>query len=200
MHRAILLARVASLGLCLLPPDPAVATTVLKMTLDDLALGSAAIVMVRVENETARWDANHREIHTYITLRVLQPLKGGNDRTTITLRQLGGQVGTIASIVPGMPSFRRDEEAILFLTENDAAGYPWVMGFQQGKYAVTTHRNGSKSVRNDLDGLRVISPGGAGHEPAQVSKDVPLNAFLDHLKTVLHQDGQVEIDPTLPEQ
>lgn len=171
------------------------ATTVEKMSLKDLAKNSNAIVLARVEDETARYDAN-KEIYTYITLRVLEPVKGPKKDEVITIRQIGGTVDKIASIVPGTPNFRKGEEVVLFLTKNDGAGYPWVMGLQQGKYSVTADDQGRKSVRNEIGGdLVFVAPGGKASE-ADAGKAQPLQAFLDGLRTELNEAGKVQVEPT----
>ncbi|HSQ59100.1 MAG TPA: hypothetical protein VLT84_01485 [Acidobacteriota bacterium] len=193
VNRTVVLALTA---LALLSASFAAATTVEKMSLRDLAKKSEAIALARVEDQTARYDTN-KEIYTYITLRVLDPVKGPKADDLITIRQLGGTVGTIASIVPGTPSFRNGEEVVVFLTKNDAAGYPWVMGLQQGKYTVSTDDQGRKNVRNEIDGLTLLSPGG---KPSETESGVtqPLQAFLDGLRTQLDEAGQLEFTPTNP--
>ena len=103
-------------------------------------------------------------------------------------------MGNIASIVPGMPSFRKGEEVVLFLTQKDAAGYPWVLGLQQGKYSVVDQA-GLKMVRNDLAGTELLTPNGAHVEP-KVAPDQPLGAFLDGIKTTLDIDGKIQATPT----
>ena len=151
--------------------------------------------MARVEDASSSWDAAHKEIYSFYTLRVLQSVKGMKGQTIITLRQIGGTVDHIASIVPGMPSFRKGEEVVVFLTQKDAAGYPWVMGLQQGKYSILTGKDGVKMVRNDLAGTELV--GQAGQKlSAPVSGDLPLNAFLDGIKTGLDEAGKVQVDPT----
>ena len=106
-------------------------------------------------------------------------------------------VANIASIVPGMPSFRKGEEVVVFLTQKDAAGYPWVMGLQQGKYSVVTAKNGTKMVRNDLAGTELLSESGQ-HVDSTTAPEVPLNAFIDGIKTSLDVDGKIQVDPTTP--
>jgi hypothetical protein len=172
----------------------AAATTVQKMSLRDLAKKSDAIVLARVEDETARYDAN-KEIFTYITLRVLEPVKGPKKDDVITIRQLGGTVDKIASIVPGTPTFKKGEEVVVFLTQKDRAGYPWVMGLQQGKYSVTADEMGAKSVRNDVGGLTFVAPGGKTTE-ADAGKAQPLQSFLDGLRTQLDESGKVQVEPS----
>ncbi len=209
MNRAGLFATVATAGIALLGASLATATTVQKFTVKELAKKSESIVLARVEDEASRWDEGRKEIYTYITLRVLESVKGekaqaatkGNkgiqDEAVITIRQLGGTVDKIISHVPGMPSFRKGEEVVVFLSAKDRTGYPSVMGLQQGKYSVITDEKGQKHVRNDLDGLTTLAPDGTTSE-AKVSSQLPLNAFLDGIKTDLDLAGKVQVDPTTP--
>jgi predicted secreted protein len=171
------------------------ATTVLKLSLKDLAKKSDSIVRARVEDEVARYDTN-KEIYTYFTLRVLEPVKGSKKDDIITIRQLGGVVDHIASIVPGTPSFKKGEEVVVFLTQKDAAGYPWVMGLQQGKYSVSQDENGQKRVRNELDGTTLVGANGTVTEGAKVTPNMPLEAFLAGIRTDLDAAGKVKVDPT----
>jgi len=191
VRRTVVLAIAA---LAMITASYAAATTVEKMSLRDLAKKSDAIVLARVEDQTARYEAN-KEIFTYITLRVLEPVKGPKKDDVITIRQLGGTVDMIASIVPGTPNFKKGEEVVLFLTQKDGAGYPWVMGLQQGKYSVTEDERGQKNVRNEIDGLVLVAPGGKTTE-AEAGKAQPLQAFLDGLRTELDEAGKVQVEPT----
>jgi hypothetical protein len=199
MNRAMRLVPIVILALILVSAITATATTVQKFTLQELARKSSTIAMARVDDAYSSWDQNHKEIYTFYTLQVLDHVKGMKGETTITLRQLGGIVDNMESIVPGMPSFRKGEEVVVFLTQKDAAGYPWVMGLQQGKYTVVTDASGKKSVRNELtDELTRVGSGGAEKGPS-VSGDLPLGAFLDGIKTDLDEAGKVQVDPTTNE-
>lgn len=196
MNRFRLLFVVAFAALALIGTQAALATSVQKLSLKELTKNSDSIVMGRVDSAVSSWDAAHKEIYTYYTLSVLQPVKGSRAGATITLRQLGGAVGNIASVVPGMPSFKKGEEVVLFLTQKDAAGYPWVMGLQQGKYSVVD-QGGVKMVRNDLAGTELLAPNGA-HVDSKVAPDMQLNAFIDGIKTDLNVDGKIKVDPNPP--
>ena len=196
MNRFRLLLAVAFASLAFAITQVAFATTVQKLSLVELTKKSESIVRASVEDAVSSWDAGHKEIYTFYTLKVLQPVKGNKDATMITLRELGGTVGNIASIVPGMPSFKKGEEVVLFLTQKDAAGYPWVMGLQQGKYTVTTAADGTKMVRNDLADTELVKNG--QKVEAVVAPDMPLNAFIDGIKTTLGVDGKIQVDPNPP--
>ena len=78
-------------ALALLTTSLASATTVEKMSLRDLAKKSDAIVLARVEDETARYDTN-KEIYTYVTLRVLEPV---NPDSQVPAEQTEVEVGAV---------------------------------------------------------------------------------------------------------
>lgn len=196
MNRAHWIATVAFAGIALLGANLATATTVQKFTLSDLAKKSETIVRATVEDQSARWDAGHKEIYTFITLHVLDAVKGAKGENTITIRQLGGTVDNVVSTVPGMPNFKKGEEVVVFLSNKDSAGYPWVMGLQQGKYTVTTDANGVKHVRNEIVGLQTLSPNGKVDD-AKTSTEQPLQSFVDGIKTQLNVDGKIQVDPTV---
>jgi len=196
MNRASRFATVMFAAFALAGASMASATTVQKLSLKDLSKNSAAIARAQVEDVVARYDVN-KEIYTYITLRVLEPVKGSSKDQLITIRQLGGVVDHIASIVPGTPTFKKGEEVVVFLSRNDAAGYPWVMGLQQGKFSVSQDANGTKKVRNELGDLRLMDPNGSAIDGAkQLTPDMPLQGFLDGIRTDLDDAGKVKVDPT----
>ncbi len=194
----------AAMAFALLGASFATATTVQKLSLQDLARKSEAIVVAEVEETVSRWDDEGKEIYTYVTVRVSDHVKGQKGQkgqkapATLTLRQLGGQVDKIASVVPGMPEFRKGEQVVLFLSQKDAAGYPWVVGLQQGKYSVVTDENGLKQVRNDVDGLTLAGPGGLKAE-AKGSSQMTLESFLESIRNELNVPGGTQIDPTVTE-
>ena len=194
MNRASRSAMVALAAFALIGASTATATTVLKLSMKDLARKSDAVVVARVEDEVARYDTN-KEIYTFITLRVLDPVKNSRKDDLITIRQLGGVVDHIASVVPGMPTFQKGEEVVVFLTQKDGAGYPWVMGLQQGKYSVRTDANGTQRVRNELSGTSLLD--GSGHAvDVKTAPDMPLQSFLDGVRNDVDAAGKPQVDPT----
>jgi hypothetical protein len=185
---------VALAAFALLGANLAGATTVQKFSVSDLTKKSATIALARVEDVSSRWDENHKEIYTFISLKVLDGVKGSHKNDVLTIRQLGGTVDGLISVVPAMPSFKTGEEVVVFLSPNDRAGYPWVMGLQQGKYSVSSDANGFKQVWQDVDGLRVVTPDGKVQEGTAAPQ--PLNSFLDGVRTQLNVDGKVQAQPT----
>ena len=195
MNRAHKSVIVALAALAILSASLAGATTVQKFSLQDLAKKSDTIALAHVEDVYARWDDNHKEIYTFITLKVTDGVKNSRKNDVLTIRQLGGSADGKISVVPGMPTFTTGEEVVVFLSPKDRAGYPWVMGLQQGKYTVSTDNNGFKQVRNDVDGLKTMSLNGSVDE-AKAAPVQPLASFLDGIRTDLNVDGKVQFQPT----
>lgn len=197
MNRTTRIAAIAFAVTAFVFAATASATTVVRLSLKDLAKKSDAIVLARVDDQVSRYEQN-KEIYTYYTLHVLEPVKGAKGEQTITIRQLGGIVDNIASVVPGMPRFKNGEEVVVFLTQKDATGYPWVMGLEQGKYTVIQDEKGQKRVRNELSGAQFLSLNGKTAEGVKSAPDMPLQAFLDGIKTDLNESGKVQVDPAPP--
>ena len=195
MNRARSAVIVALAAFALLSASLAGATTVQKFSISDLAKKSETIALARVDDVSSRWDDNHKEIYTFISLKVLDGVKGSRKNDVLTIRQIGGSVDNVISVVPGMPTFAKGEEVVVFLSAKDRAGYPWVMGLQQGKYSVSTDGNGFKQVRNEVDGLKTVALNGSVDE-AKAAAVQPLASFLDGIRTDLNVDGKVQIQPT----
>ena len=195
MNRARSAVIVALAAFALLSASMAGATTVQKFSISDLAKKSETIAVASVDDVSSRWDDNHKDNYTYISLKVLDGVKGSRKNDVLTIRQLGGTVDKIISVVPGMPTFTKGEEVVVFLSPKDRAGYPWVMGLQQGTYSVSIDGNGFKQVRNDVDGLKTMAPDGSVDE-AKAASVQPLNSFLDGIRTQLNVDGKVQFQPT----
>jgi len=113
------------------------ASVVVPLALDELVDASEHVALVRVEYQAARWSTDHSVIYTDVTLRVLQPMKGGAPAgSLLTVRREGGVVGNIGMRVAGAAGFEEGEEAVVFLERRGAALY--TVGLAQGKMRVAT--------------------------------------------------------------
>jgi len=114
---------------------PASGTTILRVPVSEMAHGSDLIVMGTVSAITPMTDArNPKKLQTQITVNIKKTLKGQAPSSTLKLVFLGGRNGQWRMAVPGMPSFRKGEEVILFL-EKTANGYT-PAGLTLGKFSV----------------------------------------------------------------
>lgn len=127
--------------LCLLAPlalllmaAPASASTVLELDLDELVSASNQIVVGKVADLDARVEADGR-VYSYIRIQVAETLKGEHQREVV-IRQIGGRTEELATIVPGMPDFKPDEEVLVFLEHVTRHRIPVVTGMAQGKFHI----------------------------------------------------------------
>jgi hypothetical protein len=97
-----------------------------------------SVVLGKVTKTESRWDASHRWILTYSTIRVEKALKGTAGQE-VTLVTPGGQVGNIGQSTVGVPEFREGSENVVFV-KNSRVG-PTVLYFDQGTYDVTRDGN-----------------------------------------------------------
>jgi hypothetical protein len=141
------------------------ATTVERLTLDDMVRKAHTIVHGKVRSSSAHWSADHRVIVTTTTIDIEETIKGGVAKT-IELTTLGGKVGNLTLVVPGMPAFQSGEDAFLFV--ENVGTFKTVVGLSQGKFSVRSGR-----VSNTTSGLS-FADGRQG--------DVPLSMGLEDFK------------------
>ena len=146
---------------------PVGATTVLLVPIEEMARGSDLIVratVAKVQVVTANDDP--RQIWTKVTLRIQKVYKGHQTAPLLTLTLLGGHKGRWTLAVPGMPTFRRGADLILFLEKTRRGFVP--AGLSMGKFDVFRDpASGRLKVRRTLAGLNVLVRGPDGRlQPA----------------------------------
>src|SRR3989442_5725183 len=99
---------------------PARATTLVRLSLEQLTEASTAIVRGHVVSQETRWNPAHTHIFTTTTVAVDQTLKG-NAQPEVVIEQLGGKLGHRREYVAGTVHFFPQASYWLFL-ELAAAG------------------------------------------------------------------------------
>ncbi|MFN7993985.1 MAG: hypothetical protein U0Q18_10305 [Bryobacteraceae bacterium] len=108
------------------------ATSVPRVSLQELTTTSGMIVHGRVESQSCGWDPEHRFIWTHTRIRIQDVVKGG-PFTTVTVSEPGGTADGLIMEVPGAVRFTSGEEIVLFL--RDTPLHYWrVRGWTQGKF------------------------------------------------------------------
>lgn len=138
---------------------PLYATSVQRLSFDDLVAKAQSIVEGSVSNTQTFRSSDGKLILTNYTIQVEESLKGSNKKTII-LTTIGGRIGNTVLHVSGMPVFQTGEKAVLFLEQ--AGTYTTVVGLNQGKFTVS---NGQ--ISNSVAGLS-FSDGGPGN-PVRMS-------------------------------
>jgi hypothetical protein len=140
----------AALGLSVIPPTFEVLVAEAEVAIE------GEVVAVRSEM------AEHQGrplVYTYVTIRVLDSMKGAPDQT-IELRMLGGTVGDFTMQVSGVPKFRAGDHDLFFIVGNGSYFCPLV-GVTHGYYPIGT---------DEVDGTPVVRR--SNGEPLATAADV----------------------------
>jgi len=130
-----------SVGVVLLAT--ASATTLLKMSMNDLILQSTSIVRARITG--SRSVPVGHDIYTYYQLQVSETLKV----TGILPAEVavpGGVYGNLRQIGIGSPSFTQGQEYVLFLWTS-RTGMTQVIGLSQGLFSLTQDASGDTVLK-----------------------------------------------------
>ncbi|HVO98500.1 MAG TPA: hypothetical protein VMT15_10560 [Bryobacteraceae bacterium] len=130
----ILLTILASVGLI----APAGATTLLKMSMNDLIVQSTAIVRARVTG--SRSTMIGQDIYTYYQLQVSEALKGTSVPAEVAVP--GGVYGHIRQIGVGSPVLTPGQEYVLFLWTS-RRGMTQLIGLSQGILSLAEDASGA---------------------------------------------------------
>lgn len=126
---------------------------------------SDAIVIGQVKKIQSSWDITHKRIYTDVSIQVNEYLKGNNEGGSITVRHLGGEVGSVGELYSFTPSFVKDEDVLLFLNK-DRDGVMKISNGKEGKLSIS---------QSTVSGNKIIA------------EDIPLDKFVDNIKKVIQQ-------------
>ena len=99
-------------------------------------------------SEWSEDQAGTRRIYTYTDFDVIEGLKGGvPEGVTIQVRSLGGDIDGVGLRVPGTAKFKRGEEVVVFLMNENSDGSYDVKGLMMGRYSVVEDEDGIKTLR-----------------------------------------------------
>jgi hypothetical protein len=118
---------------------PAGATTLLKMSMNDLIVQSTSIVRARITG--SRTAAAGKDIYTYYQLQVSDTLKKGAILPA-EFAVPGGVLGNLRQIGIGSPVLSQGQEYVLFLWTG-RSGMTQVIGLTQGMFNLTQDSSGS---------------------------------------------------------
>src|SRR5579863_1306799 len=131
------------------------ATTLARLSLDQLAAGSDAVARVRCVSAQSRWE--YGSIWTITTAEVVETMKGNLPRE-IEVRLPGGRVGHLTSSVDGAPKFGLEDEAVLFLERSRMGGFT-VAGWVEGTFRISRDpRTLAETVTQDSSAFAVFDP------------------------------------------
>jgi hypothetical protein len=155
---------------------PALATTVAKLSLEQVVQRADVIVQGQVQSVRSEWDAERRLVFTYVSIRVDESLKGER-RQSVLIRQIGGTAGTIQMSVDGAPQFKSGQRTLVFLKRQDATTFQ-VVGMNQGLYRIV-----EDSAVSNMSGTDLLDS-----KTGEITKPlIDVHAPLEQLKTKIRE-------------
>jgi len=158
---------------------PALATTLVRLSLEQLTQAATEVVRARVVRQESHWNEDHTRIATVTTLAVDQTLKG-HPPATIEVEQPGGTVGNIHVRVAGTVLFRPQADYVIFLEPSAVTPSRFrVVGMAQGAYRV--YRDATTHEERLILPLGKLTSGGdmTAHETPAVGGTIALSRFRE---------------------
>jgi hypothetical protein len=128
--------------------NPAWATTVLPISLEQLSTRASLIFYGSVVSNQVKEDEVSGQIATYTQFKIIDLIKG-EAGTTHTIKQLGGTLESrkTSLLVHGVPKFQAGSNYVVFLPKASSLGFCSPLGLHQGRFSVITV-NGEQIVTN----------------------------------------------------
>lgn len=178
------LAWMTALG-ALLAVGAASATTMIALSVDELAQRSDQVVKGRVVATEPRSSEDGRRITTVVTLQVDETWKG-TPADEVRILALGGTLDGISQVVTGAARFEEGEEVVVFLrrlrTEEPLSE---VVGMAQGKLSVERNGEGVLVAVPSLKGLDLVEPGTMEPGRAPLGGPVPVAALQEKVRATI---------------
>src|ERR1051326_6925003 len=141
---------------------PLSATSIVPMSVEELAARAQLVVEGRALEQWSQWDTSEHLIYTYTRFAVTQRLKG-EAADSIVVRQMGGTAGGYTQIVSGVRHWQAGDEAVLFLRPSVANdGSLAVVGLVQGNFRITRAGDGVVTASNGVPAVSMSTAGGIG--------------------------------------
>jgi hypothetical protein len=193
VHSLLLSSSAVFLTLCLFLSSSLLATTLKRLSLEEMARASNRIVQAKCVSLESRMEGGR--IFTLATFEVTETLAGEETRAptqegkrTVIVRQLGGRVGNLHAVVPGAPALLEGEEAILFLQRDPNTSDAFmVVGLSQGHMRILKQpTTGRRVVQQSTSGADVYDPQTRKISPG-TTRLVPLEDFKRALQRALER-------------
>ena len=119
-----------------------------------LVCESTQIIRGQVTDARSAWDPQGQAVWTTATVQIDAVHRGDlSPGTSITVKEVGGTVGSFTLEAEGFPTFKQGEEVVLLLRpwEDDPSTYR-VWGYGRGKFNITRGGGrGPTAIRADVD-------------------------------------------------
>ena len=174
------------------------ATTLVRMSLDQLTQASTEVIRGHVASQETLWNPAHTRIYTYTTIAVDQTYKG-NPGSTLIVQQPGGTIGKVHVFVAGTIQFHSQSGYVLFLERSAADPSKFLpVGMIQGAYRI--YRDATMQEENlilPLGSLRRGAPA-SGTGSIMAGSAVPVRQFQREISTALSRPLTIPHGTAIP--
>lgn len=180
--------RKAIVMLLLLWAAPAAASVLIHLSMAEMTEQSSAILYGRcVEVKAARTTGG--DIVTENVFEV-QEYHKGNLGSRVTITEPGGELNGVIVDFPGVPRFRVNEEAVLFVWTG-RSGRHQVIGLAQGRFRVSRDaQTGDLLLRQSASGEPMLEPPTHSHSGAVSPLSFSLTAFRSQVALLQQRAAQ----------
>jgi len=174
-------------ALLVLTPGPSTATTLLKLSVEEMSRQAELIVTGKVTQVASQWSSDQTTIYTFTTVQVMKCVAGACGEKVL-LKHRGGTVGDRTLSIPGTPELSQGQEVLLFLRKDPEGekGYFAVVGMCQGLFAIEKGKGGQQATAvQKLGDVALAEPGEAGSikiTPGKEPIKMPLKSLLITIK------------------
>jgi hypothetical protein len=165
------------------------ATTLARLSLDQMAAASDSVARLRCVAVQSRWE--NGAIWTVTTFDVVETMKGSLS-AQVKVRLPGGRVGHLTATVDGTPKFNPGGEAIVFLEVSRAGGYS-VAGWVEGTFRITRDPHTAReTVTQDSSAIEVFDTATRSFITEGVRR-MPVEQFRARVATAIaHQQEKAQ--------
>ncbi len=174
----------ALLPLLALSTNPSSATTLVRMSVRELARQSTYVARVRCAQVTSQAEGNL--VWTLTAFQVLDAWKG-SPPPRFTVRLPGGEAAGLRVTVEGAPRFAVGEDVVLFLSA-DRGRQMNIVSWAQGTFRIRKNpRSGMDEAVQDTTGLQVLDARSAASAEGG-SRRIPLATLRASVLDALRED------------
>jgi hypothetical protein len=173
------------------------ATTLVRLSLEQLSQAATVVVRGRIVAQQSGWNQAHTQILTQTTVEVIESVKGVPP-SPLVMEQVGGTVGNVHVRVAGTVFFHPQEDFYLFLEPARGESRCFLLvGMLQGAYRIVRDpKSGREHVVNPLSGFD-LSPRRLVDEASRAAV-VPMPMFRQKLENALAAPLRIPRGTRLP--
>lgn len=128
----------------------------LSAELKDMSKGAELILTGKVTDQQSSWNEDHSRIFTRVTITVDEYIKGNNVGSTVVVKHPGGEVGEVGELYTHIPTFKNDEEVLLFLEKSRTQNEYRVFQGENGKMKIMTDKNTGNKITADRKSINSV--------------------------------------------